>query len=113
MVALTLLRYSLLLLVIPSYFLALSRRSWSTIPLWLVSTSAMLTQFWMAARQGSAFGNVSFDSSLIYVGEMTKIMVIPMVVQLAVVLRGMSVGVGGRAIQGSRKLVEILNTGER
>jgi hypothetical protein len=113
MMALTVLRYTLLLLVIPAYFIALSRRSWTTIPLWLVSTAVMLTQFLMAAQQGAAFGTGAADSSLIYVGEMTKIMLIPMVVQFAVVLRGMGIGAGSRASHGSRKLVEAFDAGER
>jgi hypothetical protein len=113
MMALTVLRYTLLLLVIPAYFIALSRRWWTTIPLWLVSTSVMLTQFLMAAQQGTAFGNGAADNSFVYVGEMTKIMLIPMVVQFAVVLRGMGIGAGGRASHGSRKLVEAFDAGER
>jgi hypothetical protein len=113
MMALTVLRYTLLLLVIPAYCLALSRRWWTTIPLWLVSTSVMLTQFLMAAQQGTAFGSGPADNSLIYVGEMTKIMLIPMIVQFAIVLRSMGVGAGSRASHGSRKLVEAFHAGER
>ncbi|MGA2898416.1 MAG: hypothetical protein ABSE27_12595 [Acidobacteriaceae bacterium] len=113
MMALTVLRYTLLLLVIPAYFIALSRRWWTTIPLWLVSTAVMLTQFLMAAQQGAAFGSGAADGSLIYVGEMTKIMLIPMVVQFAVVLRGMGIGLGSRASHRSRELVEAFDAGER
>ena len=113
MMALTVLRYSLLLLVIPAYFIALSRRWWTTIPLWLVSTSVMLTQFLMAVQQGAAFGSGAANDSLIYVGEMTKIMLIPMVVQFAIVLRGMGVGAVSRASHGSRKLVQVFDAGER
>jgi len=113
MMALTVLRYTLLLLVIPAYFIALSRRRRTTIPLWLVSTAVILTQFLMAAQRGSALGSEAADGSLIYVGEMTKIMLIPMVVQFAVVLRSMGIGAGSRASHGSRKLVEAFDTCER
>ena len=113
MMALTVLRYTLLLLVIPAYFIALSRRWWTTIPLWLVSTSVMLTHFLMAAQQSTASGAGAVDNSFIYVGEMTKIMLIPMVVQFAVVLHGMRIGAGGRASHGSRELVEAFDAGER
>jgi hypothetical protein len=113
MMALTVLRYTLLLLVIPAYFIALSRRWWTTIPLWLVSTAVMLTQFLMAAQQGAAFGSGAADGSLIYVGEMTKIMLIPMIVQVAVVLRGMGIGAASRAIHDPRELVEAFDAGER
>lgn len=112
MMALTVLRYTLLLLVIPAYFIALSRRWWATIPLWLVSTSVMLTQFLMAAQQGSAFGSGAVDDSLIYVGEMAKIMLIPMVVQVAVALHGMKFGTGSRASHGLRELVKAFDIGE-
>ena len=113
MMALTVLRYTLLLLVVPAYFVALSRRWWTTIPLWLVSTSVMLTQYLMAAQQSAASGTGAADSSLVYVGEMTKIMLIPMVVQFAVGLRGMKFGAGSQASHGSRKLVEAFDSGER
>jgi hypothetical protein len=113
MMALTVLRYSLLLLVIPAYFTALSRRWWTTIPLWLVSTAIMMTQFLMAVQQGAAFGNGAANDSLIYVGEMTKIMLIPMIVQFAIVLRGMGVGAVSQASHGSRKLVQAFDAGER
>ncbi|HKN23078.1 MAG TPA: hypothetical protein VJX73_16750 [Terracidiphilus sp.] len=112
MMALTVLRYTLLLLVIPTYFIALSRRWWTTIPLWLVSTGVMLTQFLMAVQQSAASGTGAVDNSFIYVGEMTKIMLIPMVVQFAIVLRGMGIGAGSRASHGSRKLVEALDAYE-
>jgi hypothetical protein len=44
---------------------------------------------------------------------MTKIMLIPMVVQFAVVLRGMGIGAGNRASQGSRNLVEAIDAQDR
>jgi hypothetical protein len=113
MMALTVLRYTLLLLLIPAYFIALSRRWWTTIPLWLVSTSVMLTQYLMAVQQGAAIWSGAADNSIIYVGEMTKIMLIPMVVQFAIVLRSMGVGAVSRASHGSRKLVQAFDAGER
>jgi hypothetical protein len=73
----------------------------------------MLTQFLMSARQSAAFGSGAVDDSLIYVGEMTKIMLIPIAVQIAVVLRGMGIGLGSRANHGSRKLVQAFDAGER
>ena len=113
MMALTVLRYTLLLLMIPAYFIALSRRWWTTMPLWLVSTSVMLTQYLMAAQQGAALGAVAADDSFIYAGEMAKIMLIPIAVQFAVTLRAMGIGAGRRENHGSRGLVEALGTGER
>ena len=111
MMALTVLRYVLLLLVIPAYAIALSRRRWTTIPLWLVSTAIMLTQYLMAAEQGAA--TTIADNTLVYVGEMTKIMLIPMVVQFTVALRGMGIGAASRASHGLQKLVEAFDAGER
>jgi hypothetical protein len=113
MMALTVLRYTLLLLVIPAYFIALSRRWWTTMPLWLVSTSVMLTHFLMSAGQSAPIGGGTNEFGFVYVGEMTKIMLIPMVVQFAVVLHGMRIGAGGRASHGSRELVEAFDAGER
>jgi hypothetical protein len=113
MMALTVLRYTLLLLVIPAYFVALSRRWWTTIPLWLVSTAVMVTQFLMATQQGAAFATGAAHGSLIYVGEMTKIMLIPIVVQFTVALRGMGIGTGSRASHGAPKLVEAFDAAER
>ena len=113
MMALTVLRYTLLLLIIPAYCIALARRWWTTIPLWLASTAVMLTQFLMAAQQSAASGAGAVDNSFIYVGEMTKIMLIPMVVQFAVALRGMGIGVGSRASHGSQKLVQAFDAGDR
>lgn len=81
------LRHILLLLIIPSYLIALSHRRWATLPLWLVSTSVMLAQYAMAAQQGAAFGSGAADESLMFVCEMTKIMLIPIAVQFAVALR--------------------------
>jgi hypothetical protein len=73
----------------------------------------MLTQFLMSARQIAAFGSGAVDDSFIYVGEMTKIMLIPIAVQCAVVLRGMGFGADSRTNHGSRKLVEAFDAGER
>lgn len=113
MMALTILRYSLLLLVIPAYFIALSHRLKSTMPLWLVSTAVVLTQLLISAQQGYVFGSGSVDDSLINVGETTKIMLIPMVVQFVLVARGLKPGAGNRAGHGSRELVEAFDAGER
>ena len=112
MTALVVLRYSLLLLVLPAYFLALSRRWWTTIPLWLISTFVMLTQFLMAAQQGAALERGAADGSFIYVGEMTKIMLIPIVVQFVIVLRSMGIGAGNPANHGPRKLREAFDVSE-
>jgi hypothetical protein len=107
------LRYTLLLLIFPAYFIALSRRWWTTIPLWLVSASVMLTQFLMSAGQSDPIGGGTNQLGFVYVGEMTKIMLIPIAVQFAIVLRGMGIGAGRRANHGSRKLVEAFDAGER
>ena len=113
MMALIGLRYLLLLLILPAYFIALSRRWWTTIPLWLVSTGVMLTQFLISAQQSTLIGGGTSEFGFVYVGEMTKIMLIPIVVQSAVVLRGMGIGAGSRAKQVSHKLVEAFGAGER
>jgi hypothetical protein len=73
----------------------------------------MLTQFLMAAQQGAASGSGAVDNSIVYVGEMTKIMLIPIAVQIAVVLRGMGIGAGSLANHGSRKLVQAFDPCER
>jgi hypothetical protein len=73
----------------------------------------MLTQFLMAAQQSAASGAGAVDNSFIYVGEMTKIMLIPMIVQFAVALRGMGIGAGSRASHGSQKLVQAFDAGDR
>jgi len=67
----------------------------------------------MAAQQSAASGAGAVDNSFIYVGEMTKIMLIPMVVQFTVALRGMGIGAGSRASHGSHELVEAFDAGER
>jgi len=82
-------------------------------PLWLVSTSVMLTQYLMAAQQGAALGTVAGDDSFIYAGEMAKIMLIPIAVQFAVTLRAVGIGAGRRENHGSRTLVEAMDAGER
>ena len=107
------LRYILLLLIFPAYIIALSRRWWTTIPLWLVSTSVMLVQFLMSTQQSDLFVDGVRPSTFIYVGEMTKIMLIPIAVQLVVVLREMGFGAGNRENAGSRRLVQAFDAGER
>lgn len=107
------LRYTLLVLIIPAYIIALSRGRWSTVPLWLVSTSVMLTQFLLSTQRSAMFVEGVQASAFVYVGEMTKIMLIPIAVQLAVVLREMGTGAGNRASAGSRKLVQAFDAGER
>ncbi|MGD0738542.1 MAG: hypothetical protein ABR957_03025 [Terracidiphilus sp.] len=107
------LRYTLLLLIFPAYLIALSRRWWTTIPLWLVSTSVMLTQFMMSAGQSDPIGGGTNQLGIVYVGEMTKIMLIPIAVQFAIILRGMRIGAGRRANHGSQELVEAFDAGER
>jgi hypothetical protein len=102
------LRYTLLLLIIPCYLLALSRRRWATIPLWLVSTAVMLTQFMLNAQQNVMFSAWSQPSEFVYVGEMTKIMLIPIAVQLAVVLSGYE-NSRRKSSERSQKLIETLD----
>jgi hypothetical protein len=105
------LRYILLLLIIPAYALALSRRRWTTIPLWLVSIAVMLTQFMLSA-QSTMLSGWPQPSAFVYFGEMTKIMLIPIAVQFAVVLRGMRAGVGNQTRCALRKLTETLEAGK-
>ena len=71
-------------------------------PLWLVATSAMLTQFLMAA-QGSARQSAAAGDTLIYVGEMTKIMLIPIAVEFAVIVRNLQAVAARQANRNSRK----------
>jgi hypothetical protein len=118
MMTLTVLRYTLLLLIIPAYFIALSRRWWTTIPLWLLSTAVMLMQFLMSAGQSGpigigTIGGGTNEFGFIYVGEMTKIMLIPIAVQFAVLARRMGIGARSRRSRGSRELVEAFDTCER
>jgi hypothetical protein len=82
-------------------------------PLWLVSTSVMLTQYLMAAQQSAAFGSVAANDSFLFVGEMTKIMLIPISVQFAVALRGMGFGPNNQAHRGMQKLVAVFGRTER
>jgi hypothetical protein len=105
------LRYLLLVLMIPAYVIALSQRRWATIPLWLVSTSVMLTQYALSVQQSAVSGILPQASPLVYVGEMTKIMVIPIAVQLAVILKGLQSRVGSRADSRPRKLVATFGAG--
>jgi hypothetical protein len=105
-------RYMLLVLIIPAYIIGLSHRRWTTVPLWLVSTSVMLTQFVMSTQQSSNLVDGVQPATLVYVGEMTKIMLIPIAVQLAAVLRDMGIRAANQANRGSRKLVESLNASE-
>jgi hypothetical protein len=102
------LRYTLLLLIIPAYVLALSRRRWTTVPLWLVSTAVMLTQFMLSAQQNVIFSDWPQPSAFAYVGEMTKIMLIPIAVQFAVVLSGYG-NSRWKSSKGPRKLIEALD----
>jgi len=82
------LRYALLVLMVPAYIIALKRQWWTTLPLWLISTSVMLTQLALSAQQSSVNGGLPQASTLVYACEMTKIMIIPVAVQLAVILKG-------------------------
>jgi hypothetical protein len=102
-------RYALLLLILPCYIVALQRRRWATIPLWLVSTSAMLMQYMLSVHQSAGLGDGAVPATFVYVGEMTKIMLIPIAVQIAVGLNGMRIGAGERANRGLRKFTETLD----
>ena len=107
------LRLMLLLLIVPSYFLALTRGRWTTVPLWLVSTSVMLTQFLMSTEQSDSLVHTAQSPSWMYLGEMTKIMLIPIAVQSAVVLSGMRIRVGNKISKFPQNLVQALDAGER
>ena len=100
MLALMGLRYFLLLSIIPAYAIALKRRRWGTMPLWLVSTAVMLTQFALSAQQSIMPEGQAHTSVFVSVGEMTKIIVIPIAVQLAVALQGWREREAGRAGAG-------------
>jgi hypothetical protein len=107
------LRYLLLLLIVPAYFFALSHRRRATIPLWVISTSVMLTQFLMSAQQRTMVADGVQLSTFVFVGEMTKIMLIPIAVQLAVMWKSLKIGVGNQASRSPQRLVEALDAGER
>jgi hypothetical protein len=106
------LRFTLLALIVPAYVIALKRRWWTTLPLWLVSTCVMLTQFAMSTQQSVMAGGWSHPSAFVYVGEMTKIMIIPIGVQIAVMLNGMGFGMGARA-GGRQWLMKRFSVSER
>ena len=107
------LRYVLLVLMAPAYIIALSRRRWTTMPLWLVSTLVMLTQSAMSAQQGTIAGVGPQTSPLLCVAEMTKIMIIPIAVQLAVLLKGWQARAGiNQADRSPAELVATFNVGE-
>ena len=106
------LRYALLVLIVPAYFIALTRGRWTTIPLWLVSASVMMTQIALSGQQSILLADGTTASAFIYAAETTKIMVIPIAVQLAVVLKGLQSRAGNRANNGPRLLVPTLGAGE-
>jgi hypothetical protein len=71
----------------------------------------MLTQLLMSIHQGGLSGGAT-ESSFIYAGEMTKIMLIPIAVQCAFILSGLRFGGGDRAVRGRRGLVETFEAGK-
>jgi hypothetical protein len=81
------LRYALLLLIVPAYFIALSRRRWANLPLWLVSASVAMVQIAMTSplNMPLAFGVTA--SPFLWAAETTKIMLIPIAVQFAILLK--------------------------
>jgi len=107
------LRYALLALIVPAYVVALTRRRWTTIPLWLVSASVVMTQIALRAQQSTLLADGTTFSPFLYAAETTKIMVIPIAVQLAVMLKDMADGVGNRPGKVLGRLVENLDAGER
>jgi hypothetical protein len=106
------LRYTLLLLIFPAYFIALSRHRWTTIPLWLVSASVMAVQCELNARQSTLLIGGFAPSAFLWVAEAAKIMAIPIAVQFAVMLKAWQSRVGNRAGNAPRTLIEIFNAGE-
>jgi hypothetical protein len=112
MTALMDLRYMLLMLIIPAYIIALSRRRWTTIPLWLVSSFVMLTQFFISVQQTNHLGGGTAEHSFVYVGEMTKIMLIPIVVELTL-WSSVRIRLANQAKKAPRRLVEAWDWGKR
>ena len=106
------LRYALLLLIFPAYVIALSRRRWATIPLWLVSGSVMVVQFALCAQQNLTFADGTAPSAFLWIAEATKIMLIPMAVQIAIRLKADQFRVGDRAGNVTRALFANLSAGE-
>jgi len=106
-------RYALLVLILPAYVIALTRRRWTTIPLWLVSASVVMTQIALRAQQSTLLADGTTASAFIYAAETTKIMVIPIAVQLAVTLKGMEQSVGNQLNKGLSRLVQVFDAGER
>jgi hypothetical protein len=106
------LRYALLLLIVPAYLIALKRGRWTIFPLWLVSASAMLVQFELSVQQNAMFTGGTAASSFLWIAETAKIMLIPVSVQFAVILKAWEARTENRAENGSRQLVPTFNTGE-
>jgi hypothetical protein len=113
MMALMGLRYLLLFLLLPAYCIALTGRRWTTVPVWLVSSAVLLTQFLISAQQRTVFDGGINEYGFVYVGEMTKIMLIPIIVQSVVVFRRMAAGIGSQAAMSPRKLLEAVAIGKR
>jgi hypothetical protein len=106
------LRYALLLLIFPAYVIALSRRRWTTIPLWLVSGSVMVVQLALNAQQNLTLSDGTAPSAFLWIVEATKIMFIPFAVQFAVMLKADQSRVADRAGNGTRVLIADWNTRE-
>jgi hypothetical protein len=98
-------RYLLLLLIIPAYAIALSRRRWATLPLWLVSACVMMVEFALNARQDALLIGGFAPSAFLWVAETTKILAIPTAVQLAVILKARQSDVGTRTESASPALM--------
>ena len=107
------LRYALLVLIVPAYFIALTRGRWTTIPLWLVSASVVMTQIALSGQQSILLADGTTASAFIYAAETTKIMVIPIAVQLAAMLKGMEERVANQRNKGLGRLVQVFDAGER
>lgn len=106
------LRYALLLSIFPAYVIALSHRRWTTIPLWLVSGAVMVVQLALNAKPNLTFADGTAPSAFLYFVETTKIMLIPVAVQFAVMLKASQSRVGDRAGDAPRTLIANWNAGE-
>jgi hypothetical protein len=106
------LRYALLLLIVPAYLIALRRGRWATMPLWLVSASVMLVQLAQSAQPSPALADGTVPTAFFWIAETAKIMLIPIGVQLAAMLKAWEGRAENRAQNSPRRLVASLNTSQ-
>jgi hypothetical protein len=106
------LRYVLLLLIVPAYLIALRRGRWTMLPLWLVSASVTMVQYAMSFQQSPALGPVAAPSAILWIAETTKILLIPVAVQFALMLKSRETRSENQPSTAPRPMVAAFDTGE-